>query len=75
MQCFAWLGGSVAQKIIVLRQATTQALSPVTWISGTATAPSGWRNFDSLVTLLWRGSLRSSLDAWKPETKAHLTMR
>jgi bla regulator protein blaR1 len=47
---------TVAQKIIVLRQATTQALSPVTWISGTATAPSGWQTFDSLLTLLWRGA-------------------
>src|SRR5438105_8451652 len=47
---------TVAQKIIVLRQSTTQALSPVTWISGTATAPSRWHNFDSLLTLLWRGA-------------------
>ena len=47
---------TMARKIIVLREATTQALSPVTWISGTAAAPSGWSGFDSLLTLLWRGA-------------------
>jgi beta-lactamase regulating signal transducer with metallopeptidase domain len=52
---------TVAQKIIVLRQATTQALSPVTWISGTATAPSRWHSFDSLLTLLWRGASAAML--------------
>jgi beta-lactamase regulating signal transducer with metallopeptidase domain len=44
----------VTQKIVVLRHVTTQALSPVTWISGSAAEPTGWRDFNSLMTLLWR---------------------
>src|SRR5688500_16977374 len=45
---------AVAQKMVVLRDATTQALSPVMWASGSAAEPAGWRNFDSLLTTLWR---------------------
>ena len=44
------VGPAVAQKMIVLRDATTQALSPVMWISGSAAEPRGWRDFDALLT-------------------------
>lgn len=46
----------VAQKVVALRQVTTQALSPVMWISGSAVEPRGWRDFDSLLMTLWRAS-------------------
>lgn len=46
----------VAQKMVVLRDTTTQALSPVMWISGSAAEPSGWRDFDTLLTTLWRAA-------------------
>jgi beta-lactamase regulating signal transducer with metallopeptidase domain len=47
---------AVAQKMVVLRETTTQALSPVTWIAGSAAEPQGWRNFDGLLTKLWRAA-------------------
>lgn len=47
---------AVAQKMVVLRETTTQALSPVTWIAGSAAEPSGWRDFDALLTALWRAA-------------------
>jgi bla regulator protein BlaR1 len=47
---------AVAQKIVVLRETTTQALSPVTWIAGSAAEPRGWRDFDVLLTNLWRAA-------------------
>ncbi len=47
---------AVAQKMVVLRDATTQVLSPVMWISGSAAEPRGWRDFDSLLTTLWRAA-------------------
>src|SRR5262245_20390479 len=40
------VGPAVAEKMIVLRDVTTQALSPVMWISGSAAEPRGWRDFD-----------------------------
>ena len=46
----------VAQKVVALRQVTTQALSPVMWISGSAAEPHGWRDFDSLLNMLWRAA-------------------
>lgn len=47
---------AVAEKVVVLREATTQALSPVMWVSGSAAEPEGWRDFDALLTQLWRGA-------------------
>jgi beta-lactamase regulating signal transducer with metallopeptidase domain len=47
---------AVAQKMVVLRETTTQALSPVTWIAGSAAEPGGWRDFDGLLTNLWQGA-------------------
>jgi bla regulator protein BlaR1 len=47
---------TVAQKMVVLRETTTQALSPVTWIAGSAAEPSGWRDFDGLLKNLWRAA-------------------
>ena len=52
---------AVAQKVVVLREATTQALSPVMWLSGSAAEPSGWRDFDSLLTTLWRAASAAML--------------
>jgi len=46
----------VAQKVVVLREATTQALSPVMWISGSAVEPHGWRDLDSLMIKAWRAA-------------------
>jgi len=47
---------AVAEKVVVLREATTQALSPVMWISGSAGEPAGWRDLDGVLTTLWRGA-------------------
>src|SRR4051812_23367113 len=47
---------AVAQKMVVLRDATTQVLSPVTWISGSAAQPAGWHDFDALLMTLWRAA-------------------
>jgi beta-lactamase regulating signal transducer with metallopeptidase domain len=47
---------TVVQKRVVLRDATTQALSPVTWISGSASEPAAWRDFDSLLKTSWRSA-------------------
>jgi beta-lactamase regulating signal transducer with metallopeptidase domain len=50
------MSATVAQKMVVLRETTTQALSPVTWIAGSAAEPAGWRDFDGLLTNLWRAA-------------------
>ncbi|MBC8024740.1 MAG: DUF3471 domain-containing protein [Steroidobacteraceae bacterium] len=50
------MSAEVAQKMVVLRATTTQALSPVTWIAGSAAEPQGWRDFDGLLTNLWRAA-------------------
>jgi len=55
------LSPTVAQKMVVLREVTTQALSPVTWISGGAAEPRGWRDFDGTVTTLWRAASAAML--------------
>jgi hypothetical protein len=47
---------AVAQKVVALREVTTQALSPVMWISGSAVEPQGWRDFDSLLGTAWRST-------------------
>jgi beta-lactamase regulating signal transducer with metallopeptidase domain len=47
---------AVAEKVVVLREVTTQALSPVMWVSGSAAEPSGWRDFDAVLTILWRAA-------------------
>ncbi len=47
---------AVAEKVVVLREVTTQALSPVMWVSGSAAEPAGWRDFDSLLISLWRAA-------------------
>src|SRR4051812_36062720 len=47
---------AVAEQVVVLREATTQALSPVMWISGSAGTPAGWHDLDSLLTTLWRAA-------------------
>src|SRR5690349_13226093 len=47
---------AVAEKVVVLREVTTQALSPVMWVSGSAAEPAGWRDYDSLLTTLWRAA-------------------
>src|SRR5262245_41865720 len=47
---------AVAQKMVVLRNVTTQVLSPVMWISGSATQPAAWSNHDTLLTTLWRAA-------------------
>jgi len=51
----------VAQKMIALRDATTQVLSPVMWVSGSAAEPHGWRDFDSLLITLWRAASAAML--------------
>src|SRR4051812_30916566 len=51
----------VTQKVVALRDATTQALSPVMWVSGSAAEPHGWRNFDSPLTMLWRAASAAML--------------
>jgi beta-lactamase regulating signal transducer with metallopeptidase domain len=51
----------VAQKMVALRDATTQVLSPVMWVSGSAAEPRGWRDFDSLLTALWRAASAAML--------------
>src|SRR5690348_9208492 len=50
------MSAAVAEKVVVLREVTTQALSPVMWMSGSAAEPAGWRDFDSLLTTLWRAA-------------------
>src|SRR5690349_9830018 len=51
----------VAQKMIALRDATTQVLSPVMWVSGSAAEPRGWRDFDSVLITLWRAASAAML--------------
>jgi bla regulator protein BlaR1 len=55
------MAAPVAQKVVALRDATTQVLSPVMWVSGSAAEPHGWRNFDSLLTTLWRAASAAML--------------
>jgi bla regulator protein BlaR1 len=55
------LSPQVAQKVVVLRDATTQALSPLFWISGSAAEPAGWRGLDGLMMNLWRGASAAML--------------
>jgi bla regulator protein blaR1 len=55
------MSSAVAQQVVVLREATTQALSPVMWISGSAGEPAGWRDLDGLLTTLWRGASAAML--------------
>jgi bla regulator protein BlaR1 len=65
---------AMAEKVVVLREATTQTLSPVMWISGSAGEPRGWRDFDGLLTTLWRavsGAMLLALIA----SGAHLFLR
>jgi bla regulator protein blaR1 len=52
---------AVKQKVVALRQVTTQALSPVTWISGSAAEPSGWRTFDGWLKSSWRAASAAML--------------
>jgi bla regulator protein BlaR1 len=65
---------AVAQKVVALREVTTQALSPVMWISGSAVEPHGWRDFDSLLTTLWRAASAAMLLGLLA-SGAHLFMR
>jgi hypothetical protein len=65
---------AVAQKMVVLRDATTQTLSPVFWISGSAAEPKGWRDFDALLTTAWRAASVAMLLALVA-SGAHLMMR
>ena len=48
------LGERVASKIVVLRQATSQSLSPAMWITGSA-EPATWRSANTLIKQLWLG--------------------
>jgi beta-lactamase regulating signal transducer with metallopeptidase domain len=48
------LGESVASKYVVLRQATSQHLSPAMWITGSA-EPASWRPANILIKQLWLG--------------------
>jgi hypothetical protein len=63
-----------AQKMLVLRDTTTQALSPVFWISGSAAEPTGWREFDALLTTAWRAASAAMLLALVA-SGVHLMMR
>jgi beta-lactamase regulating signal transducer with metallopeptidase domain len=65
---------AVAQKMVTLRESTTQALSPVFWISGSAAEPSGWRDFDALLTTSWRAASAAMLLALIA-SGAHLMVR
>jgi bla regulator protein BlaR1 len=55
------LSPQVAQKVVVLRDATNQALSPLFWLSGSAAEPAGWRDLDALMKNLWRGASAAML--------------
>lgn len=52
---------AVAQKVVSLRATTTQALSPVMWISGSPDAPRSWHGLDDSLTTLWRGASAAML--------------
>jgi bla regulator protein BlaR1 len=65
---------AVAERVVVLREVTTQALSPVMWLSGSAGEPRGWRDYDSLLTTLWRAASGAMLLALIA-SGAHLLMR
>jgi beta-lactamase regulating signal transducer with metallopeptidase domain len=49
------LGESVSSKYVVLRQATSQHLSPAVWIAGSA-EPANWRSANVLIKQLWIGA-------------------
>src|SRR5688572_30344634 len=42
-----------AQKVIVLREATSNYLSPFLWVSGSGFLPSEHHNFDAIINQLW----------------------
>jgi bla regulator protein blaR1 len=48
------VGENVASKIVVLRQATSQRLSPAMWITGSA-EPESWRSANDTIKQLWLG--------------------
>jgi len=48
------VGEQVASKIVVLRQATSQHLSPAMWITGSA-EPESWRYANETIKQLWLG--------------------
>jgi bla regulator protein BlaR1 len=48
------LGENVANRILVLRDATSEHLSPAMWITGSA-APAEWRPADATIKRLWMG--------------------
>jgi len=52
---------AVAQRIVALRASTSQALSPVVWISGSPAAPSSWHDLDGILTTWWRGASAAML--------------
>jgi bla regulator protein BlaR1 len=52
---------AMAQKVVALRATTTQALSPVMWISGNAGTPSSWHDLDGTLITLWRGASAAML--------------
>jgi beta-lactamase regulating signal transducer with metallopeptidase domain len=76
-------GDPVANKIVVLRQATTLTLSPAVWMTGEP-APASWRGADDTIRGLWAGVSAAMLLAlivsgallflrkryWKPDTVA-----
>jgi bla regulator protein BlaR1 len=68
------VGPAVAQKMVVLRDATSQALSPVMWISGSAAEPRGWHAFDELLTTCWRAASAAMMLALIA-SGTHLLMR
>ncbi|MEO8019080.1 MAG: M56 family metallopeptidase [Pseudomonadota bacterium] len=47
-------GEQVANKIVVLRQVTSQSLSPAIWLAGSA-EPVSWRSADELIKQIWLG--------------------
>lgn len=48
------VGEPVADRIVVLRQATTQTLSPAMWLTGEP-APASWRSADDTIRGVWLG--------------------
>src|SRR5688572_5369189 len=48
------IGEPVANKIVLLRQATTLTLSPAVWMTGEP-EPASWRAADDTIRRLWQG--------------------
>jgi len=46
---------SVSQKMVALKEVTSNHLSPAEWISGSAAHKSEYRNYDSLIKQIWLG--------------------